>query len=154
MVRDEAVWRFPRERLMGDTLYLCTRTSGLLRQRKVFGARLQCQELLLPDINLGFEEERPVRPEIHLGLKLSRYDHAALSGKRFDRASLDIDESEESVFLFGAHNPIDTLWLSFSAVDGSLSAEVHVRFDFEHEGRIGGVFEHTLRARVAIENRS
>jgi hypothetical protein len=138
---------------VGDTLYLCTRKAGLLGKRKVFGARLECKELMLPNINFGYEEERPVVPEVHLDLKFSRYDQEALGGRRFDRESLSVDESEESVYLFGVHNPVDTLWVSFRVVDEGLSAEIHARFNFEHEGRIGGVFEHTLRARVVIEDR-
>jgi hypothetical protein len=150
---DEHSWKFPNDHLVGDTLYLCTRKEGILGRRRVFGARLDCKELMLPDINYGYEKEQPASPQVYLNLKFSQYDQAALRGKRFDRASLDIDESEESVYLFGAHNPVDTLWIAFRQAGDGLIAEVCVRFNFDHEGRIGGVFEHTLTAHVAIEDR-
>ena len=120
----------------------------------MFGARLECRELMLPHINWGFEEERPETPHIGLDLKFSRYDEGFLAGRRFERKELAIDESRESVYLFGAHNPVRTQWVSFSRHEnGRLWGIAQIRFDFDYEDRIGGVFEHMISAPIEIEDR-
>lgn len=150
---DTANWNFPTDRLKGRRLCLCTRPSGILKRRKIFGARLECQPISLPDINWSFERER-MEDEVHLMLGI-RFPHAALSrlaGKDFSREDLAVDESEESVYLFGQHLELDTLHITFGELEGSrLPAKVKVRIDLSYVEK--PAIECVLSMRAELEHR-
>jgi hypothetical protein len=57
---------------------------------------------------------------------------AALSGASF---SFERKETDASIYIDGAHHPVDVLKVAFESVnDGYVKADFHVEIDFSHEG--------------------
>lgn len=149
---DRSTWQFPKNDLIVQTGYLCV-TKDEREKTKVLGVRLECRPLLLPHINWSYLESLEERPEISLD-----YERSFRSIKQFPEKKIRPPflkrYGEGSVYLFGAHNPVDWKYMDFGQVEGDaipFSTELH--FDFDCEGRIGGAFDHRLACTLQIEHR-
>ena len=87
-----------------------------------------------------------------LGFRFPHSDLTRLEGRSFSREELTIDASEESVYLFGQHQELETLHVSFGKLDGLLlPAEVKVRIDLSYIAKPS--IECLLAVPAELENR-
>jgi hypothetical protein len=152
---DEHSWRFPFEQLVVKSAVLCLYRSDDDSPAYSDGGRIEFEPVALPDINSGYAKTEQVDVDVLFELPEFEFESLqALAGRAFVPDDDWRAEHPGSVSSFGAHNPVDTIEARFGEPDGkTIPVALTLRFDFDYEGRIGGVVEHTFDVRLTIERR-
>jgi hypothetical protein len=152
---DEQSWSFPFDRLEVESAVLCLRRDESTSEIYSEGGRIEFRPIELPDINLGYQRSAPVA--LHVMFELPRFPFdglAALAGKRITPSEEWHAENYGSVYAFSAHNPVDTLEAVFGQpTQNTIPLHLALRFDFDFEGRIGGVSQHRFLLTLSLERR-
>jgi hypothetical protein len=152
---NERTWRFPVDSLRVDSAVLCVVREGDSGPAYCEGGRVDFFPIELPDIDYSYEKTTPEELSVMFWLPRFRFDGLdSLAGRTIIPTEEEQTESDGSVYAFSAHNPVDTLEARFGEpLDGSIPVELTLRFDFEHEGRLGGAFVHRFMLLVSVERR-
>lgn len=148
MAFDDENWRFPKELLRVVKARLHVSSD----ENTFSGISLVFADLEFPDINYAYDQTTAVKAlRLHINFRLPITELGELSGLVLKPADVGLDETEDlgSIYLFGAHNPVEWRSIAFGETnDGGIDADIDLVLDFDHEDRIGGRV--TLRKRVSL----
>ena len=152
---DEDSWRFPVEELAVSNAVLCVHRDQETGSIFCSGGRIDFEPISLPNINWAYEKSS--QEDLSLEFQLPSFEFTGLddlAGKTFAPTEAEQQESYGSIYAFSSHNPVDTIRAEFGVpADGRIPTKLMVRFDFEYEDAIGGIFEHQFAVDLAVEKR-